>query len=638
MTAIAGFWNQGGPLAPPEHCRKMLAAQAIYGPHGCSAAQLDDFALGRCLFRTLPEDAYDRQPVIGGNGRFALSADIRLDNRLELAAALGLTAADAAVLADSSLLLLSLERWGDTALDRIVGDYAFAFFDRHEQRLVLARDPLGQRPLFWHRGPHFVAFASMPSGLRALGSVPRRPNTNSLARFVARLPIDGDASYHEGIQRVEPGHVLAISLKGITSRRYWNLVRRELRLKSFEDYVEAYRFHLDQSVASRLRRLDRPVAAHLSGGWDSAAVTATAARLLSRESEGVIAFTSVPQAGAAAAAPAHEFANEGPLAAATAERFPNVHHILVESPQRSPVEDLERYSRLFQRPSFNLLNHVWLSEIRTQARARGAGVLLTGEIGNWTISAAPNSILADFIRERRWSAWQREARAMLLDRRARVRGVAANSFGPWVPDLAWRCFRGLSSAPAPGSQGALHPSWKARLASACEESELGSESRPKNNFERSVLAFSRMDFGEYRKGILGGWGIDKRDATADRRLIEFCLSLPITMLADQGVRRPLARAALSDRLPDAVLNEKRKGLQSADWQEGMARSLPAISSLIEEMATNDAAASVLDIDALRRWVEEWPDDGWNRPAMLSRYRAALPQALTAGSFAISATG
>jgi hypothetical protein len=61
-------------------------------------------------------------------------------------------------------------------------------------------------------------------------------------------------------------------------------------------------------------------------------VTATAARLFEQGIRRVIAFTSVPQAGAAAAAPAHEFANEGPLAAATAERFPNVHHILVEKP------------------------------------------------------------------------------------------------------------------------------------------------------------------------------------------------------------------------------------------------------------------------------------------------------------------
>src|SRR5205085_1839103 len=116
-----------------------------------------------------------------GGGRYSLVADVRLDNRAELAASLGLQRADA--LADSAILAASLERWGEDAPRRLIGDFAFAWFDREDRRLLLARDALGQRPLFWHRQREFVAFASMPRGLHALG-IRRSGDEQALTKFL----------------------------------------------------------------------------------------------------------------------------------------------------------------------------------------------------------------------------------------------------------------------------------------------------------------------------------------------------------------------------------------------------------------------------------------------------------------------
>src|SRR5437763_9947232 len=124
-----------------------------------------------------------------------------------------------------------------------------------------------------------------------------------------------------------------------------------------------------------------------------------------------------------------------------------------------------------------------------------------------------------------------------------------------------------------------------------------------------------MDFGQYRKGILGGWGIDKRDATADRRLVEFCLSLPLDMLLSKGERRPLARAALADRLPAEVLDAKGKGYQAADWHEALTRDRPAIAALVERVADDETASSVVDVDWLRAALADWPSGGWNDRAI-----------------------
>jgi asparagine synthase (glutamine-hydrolysing) len=634
MSAVAGLWTFDGSAAAGggDACRAMLLAQKAYGPDASDALELGSLSLGRNLYKLLPEDRFDRQPLISGDGRFALVADVRLDNRDELLASLAMSAGEGMGLADSAVLLRALQRWDDGAVDRLLGDFAFAFFDATRQRLLLARDALGQRPLFWHRGSNHFAFASMPIGLHALGTVAAKTDGRSLARYLASLPLQGPSSFYEGIHRVEPGHIATITPERVESRRYWTLTPAPLRLATFDDYVEAYREQLDAAVRRRLRGVEGVVATHLSGGWDSSAVTATAARLA--PDTRTLALTAAPRTEQPA--PANRFADESALAAATAALYPNIEHIIVPHPDRSPLPDLDRNLAAFGRPSLNPCNHVWLSDLRERARGAGARILLTGEIGNRTISASPDTLLADYLRSGRWLGWLREATSMVRGRRARLRGVLASSFGPWVPDALWRLTQPFSSAPDPARVTALHPAWRVALEAEQRALGVGHARRPKDYFAYAREAFlTEMDFGQYRKGILGGWGIDKRDATADRRLVEFCQALPLEMLLSRGERRPLARAALADRLPAEVLDARGKGYQAADWHEALTRDRPAIQALIDRIEADPAASSIVDVPWLRAVLADWPSDGWHDRGVIVRYRIALLMALSAGHFALS---
>jgi asparagine synthase (glutamine-hydrolysing) len=628
MTAIAGFWALDGRDAGGR-CRDMLAALRLYGPHGNAADRVGPAALGRSLFRLLPEDRADRQPVRAGGGRIALVADLRLDNREELAAALGIAPREAARLADSALLAAAIERWGaESAASRLLGDFAYAAFEPESHRLTLVRDPLGQRPLFWSRGDGFVAFASMPRGLHALAEVPRRPDRDEVARFLAHLPRHGGDGYFAGVRRVEPGHVLVVEPERETSRRYWNPPREPLRLARFDDYIEAYRAELDRAVRVRLRRAEGPVAAHLSGGWDSGAVAATAARL--EPGSNILAYTSVPRGERAPTG--RRFADEGPLAAATAAMHPNLAHILIPQTGASPLARLDEDAALFERPLFNLCNHVWLADIRAAAHGAGARVLLGGEIGNWTISAGRIEWLADFLREGRPADWWRNVRGLRGAGAARRRGILAASFGPFLPEPLWRLVQPFSSAPA-GLSPALRGEVLARLAA--ERSTLVPDRRL-DRVGLALAALRAMDWGEHRKGILGGWGIDKRDPTADARLVEFCLSLPLDLLMKDGARRPLARAALADRLPAAVLDHPGKGYQNAAWHEGLTADLPRLKALVAEIGADPLAGSVVDAARLEALIAAWPESGWERPDIVARYRNLLLQSVSAGHFLLAA--
>src|SRR5262249_20095068 len=107
--------------------------------------------------------------------------------------------------ADSALFFAAWLRWGPEAVAQIEGDYACAVWDADAQELHLVRDPASRRPLFWHRGRDFIAFASLPKALVALSDIPRAVNRDRVFDMLMTLPYAGDDSYFAGIQRVLPG-------------------------------------------------------------------------------------------------------------------------------------------------------------------------------------------------------------------------------------------------------------------------------------------------------------------------------------------------------------------------------------------------------------------------------------------------
>ena len=213
MTAIAGLWRLDGRPDATEGCERMLAALRMYGPDASAAWDGGDVALGRCLKRTLPEDACDRQPLVGPSG-LVLVADARVDNRDELARALGIDGERLASFSDAELMLRAYERWETDAFDRIYGDYACAVWDAARRRLILAKDGVGMRPLYYHRGERLFAFASMPKGLHALPETPYAAERGQDRRAADARPRLGPETLFEGVEKVEGGTFVVVRPDG----------------------------------------------------------------------------------------------------------------------------------------------------------------------------------------------------------------------------------------------------------------------------------------------------------------------------------------------------------------------------------------------------------------------------------------
>ena len=642
MTALAGLWRFDGQPDAAEGCARMLAAQELYGPHDGAQWSEHAIALGRRLMRVLPEDVFDRQPLIGDGRRYVLIADVRLDNRGELTRDLMIPASQARTLCDAAILLAAIERWDEACLERLVGDYAFAAWDTAHQRLLLARDPLGFRPLHYHRASKFVAFASMPKGLHALPGVPYAPDEERLAEFLMLMPEIGPKSFFLGIDRVEPGHVVTITANGISARRYWEPSRRRIELPRPEDYSEALRELLDKAVSCRLRGTG-DVGALLSGGFDSGAVVATAARLLAPSGRRVIAFTGVPREGYEGPAPANRFINEAPNAAATASLYPNIEHVVVHNEGRSPLADLDRMFFLLDRPMHGNYAAGWKNSSDNAIRKRNLKVVLNGGFGNLGLSYDGVELLPELLRSGRWLRLWAEASALVAARHLRWRGVFANTFGPWFPPFLWRWANKIGGGHAEGffDATAIHPRRLEQfdLVARAKARNQDLAFRPWNDgFALRLYCLRLQDPGNHLKAHLGALHVDHRDPTADKRLLEFCFAVPTDQFLRGGRLRALARRALADRLPVQVLKEKRAGLQVADWHEDLTAARQDIFHELERLEACPAAIVALDLPRLHRWTEDWPSGGWEQGEIVVHYRYALLRAIAAGHFLRRATG
>ena len=642
MTALAGRWNFDGAPGAAAACARMLRAQEMFGPHDSAQWDGGEIALGRRLYRTLPEDVHDRGPLTGQGGASVLVADLRLDNRDELTRALQISAERARALADADILMSAWERWGLDLFDRLVGDYAFALWDETNHRLVLARDPLGMRPLHYHRGQNFIAFASMPKGLHALPEVPRAPDEDRVAEFLALLPEDGTASFFKGVERVEAGCVAIVTPTGVAQRRHWQPTRKTIKLASTGDYAEALRHHLDQAVRSQLRGAG-DVAAHLSSGFDSSAVATSAARILAPSGGGVVAFTAVPREGYDGAAPPGRHGDEGPIAARTAALYPNMEHVLIRTGGRTPLDSLDRNFLIYDRPMLNLCNDVWVGAINDAARERGLSVMLTGQMGNMSISYEGAALLPSLMGRGRLISWFRESLGAVRRGEMGWRGALASTVRPYLPApaRAWynRAFHGREVGIA--SYSAIRADLAARLDIPARARARGLDLtyRPrKDGFESRLWGLRRVDLGNYVKGALGGWGIDQRDPTADRRLIEFCLAVPEEQYRSGGETRALARRAFAGQVAPEVISMRGKGYQGVDWHEGFTAARGAVAKEIARLKGCGPAATAIDLARLERLVEDWPQDGWEQPQVNAEYRLALLRAVSVGHFLRKASG
>jgi asparagine synthase (glutamine-hydrolysing) len=188
---------------------------------------------------------------------------------------------------DTETIVHAYEQWGDDCVLRFRGMFAFAIWDAPRHRLLLVRDRLGVKPLYWCRAGDMLLFASEIKAILASDLVEPAANRAVLPELLSTRYISGAQTLFQGIHKLLPGHSLVFQGGTARTRQYWNLPEREDTGSAIQgsprgaDVVAQFRALLEESVRLRLMS-DVPLGMFLSGGIDSSAIAAIMARLIDR--------------------------------------------------------------------------------------------------------------------------------------------------------------------------------------------------------------------------------------------------------------------------------------------------------------------------------------------------------------------
>ncbi len=199
------------------------------------------------------------------------------------------------------------------------GMFTFAIWDRKRRRLLVVRDRLGIKPLYFYQSDGFLAFASEVKSLLQVPGVPRAVNAEAVEPYLTLRYVPGPQTMFKGISKLQPGHLMVLDDHGVHIRKYWDLHYQTGEAMTSEDYLGRFEELLEESVKLRLVA-EVPLGVFLSGGLDSSAILAVMSKL--RDRERIKTFSvgyDVPRAQ-------EESVNEFEYARLAAQAFGAEHH------------------------------------------------------------------------------------------------------------------------------------------------------------------------------------------------------------------------------------------------------------------------------------------------------------------------
>ena len=590
-------------------------------------------------FAYTPEDRLDCQPMTMRRGGSVFLAAGRIDNRAELAGALGMATGELDRTGDAALMRCAWERWGQAGLPRLLGDFAFACWDGEAHRLVLARDAMGAVPLFYHHSAHFIAFATDYPGLLAVPEVPRDLDEIALGHFLILNHSQAERTFYAGISRVPSGGCAIFENGRPRVDEYWkpSFGKARHNIDPTEAIEEARRL-LDAAVAARLRSIE-PVAAQASGGLDSSGVAATAARLLAPAR--LHTLTLLPPEGLEVVPLRGHYPDEHDKVVALGQRIPNLDVEFLAPATPHPNEtDPRRMFALTGVPVFNPINYGWFAHLYDRAAAAGHRVLLTGADGNFTLSWAGNLAIIEWLKAFRPDKAVAELRALARRRGVPIRRVLPRALLDFLqPAAVYRRRDARSRSERFGWElySLVSPEFASDIGLQQQALAMGHDTSLRLPTDgqlaraRRVLRYNE-EAREFAACCPALHGIQLRHPLRDRRLVEFTLGLPETIFLRDGQRRWFARRVLSDRLPAEIVGEMRPGTQSPDWFERLTGRRTELAEEAARLSDCTPAARVIDMPRLRGAIEKWPHEATPeaRPKAIDGIR--LDRALHVGRF------
>ncbi|AEO47979.1 asparagine synthase [Rhodospirillum rubrum F11] len=501
-------------------------------------------------------------------------------------------------------------RWGTAAAPHLHGSFALAHCppanEAGGERVWLCRDGGSHRPLYFvHLPGRLIAFATQPKMLLALPGVRRDLDEDiMLAALANYMTLPAEAMPYADLRRVPSAHWVCLSAQGVDMAPYWTPRDRPPPAGfSDDDYVAAGRDLLDRVVGDYARG-PGPVAVALSGGLDSQAI---ASSLLLHTSGPVHGYARLPPTEHQTRTGPTTFADERPGVDSLAARYPRlvVHAITRRGvkPGDAVLRETQRATALWSPASLFQCSQM---DVNLAASADGMACLLTGIGGNQTLSWRGDDRFAALIASGRWPGLLWEIAACgAVNGAWRLRQV----IGALAPEPLRRLF-GRSRKPFHRvSYGRFFTREAlARLDQAPRDINGVTDAMGVRELRLFMVGldcfFLDVDALDARR-----LGLERGDPLADRRMVDFFLSVPADQCLRHGRDRWLARRILADRLAPEVVWQPRFGDPLVDIGPRAEAWRPGLSLGIERLRGSRLARRLLDLDRMAEIAgADWPAD------------------------------
>jgi len=567
MCGITGIVDFGGHARDEAHARiKRMADSIIHRGPDEEGFYVDDFvALGHRRLSIIDLSS-GQQPMAALDGKVNIVFNGEIYNFVELRAALEARGHRFKTQCDTEVILLGYLEWGEHCVERLNGMFAFAIWDARFRRLMLARDRVGKKPLYYYRKGSLVAFASELKALRAGELCPDAVDPEALDCYFSLGYIPAPKTIYKGVRKLRAARCLTISGAAETERQYWRLSFADPVERSLEEATEEFEPLLDDAVKCRLMS-EVPLGAFLSGGIDSSLVVSSMARLLQRPAiTNSIGFDD------------RQF-DELPVAGAIAAHLKTDHHEFRVKPKA--VDVLERIAWHFDEPlADSSAVPTWY--VCEMAR-RTVTVALSGDggderFGGYTfrylphmmesrIRAAVPASLRHVVFGTLGTLWPASAK---LPKPLRLRTIFENlSKGDaeaFYCDLAFLRDDARDALYSPDFTTALRgftpmETVQPYYSQSDAEDALGRSQYADIHFYMTddvLVKVDRMSMAH---------SLEVRSPLLDHRVIEFAAKLPTGLKVDARGGKRLLRALAARRLPREIVNQPKRGfsIPAARW-------------------------------------------------------------------------
>jgi len=526
----------------------------------------DNVYLGCGLQYFTKEAEYESLPK-QESGHF-FTADVVLDNREELCNLLNIAEADTAGLPDGEILFRMYTKYGRDCLNTLLGAYAFVYYDAARKRVDIVNDAVGNRCVYYIVSNDFLYFSSLLAPLQVL--MHTKLNERWLTDFLAMDHLfminEAEETPFTGIYLVPPAHCISVYKNRVVKLKYWKPLDTILETKHKGDKEYKAEFTtMFREVTDSVLRSGAPISILLSGGFDSTAVACQAGAMLRERGEKLYSYTSVPLKEYQVTNDKFFIEDETELVLKTKDFLGNLECTFIDMPGVNAWNNRKKELDAMEIPYKSAQNLLWIHEAMQLAKKNGSRLMLTGSYGNTTISfSGMRTYLQELYNKKRWVKLLKELDdfhdSCGLDKKHVLKLIVKARKESKIIKTDWNSL--------------FRKSFVIREAIA----ETSADTRMINmqkEFNEAVLSYENIrklivhdralrQIGETETKHSLATGVLLRDPTKDKRIIEFCLKLPLEQFSKHGEDRRLVTQYLKAIMPTHILENKAKGSQSAD--------------------------------------------------------------------------